>query len=182
MSSSTFSVPKRTTRPTSLRARSTSMMCSASSLGSSASSPSSKPVVLLVLPAGPRAGDRPRDHDAVAQAHHRLGRRPDDRHLGEAQEVQVGARVEQAQGAVDVERIGLEHQVVALREHHLEDVTGPDVLLGRVDRRLVLRRASSSAPPSAFSSPAGGAATISPGPRAGRSPPPARRRRAQAPS
>src|ERR1039458_6669907 len=39
MNSSTFSVPKSTTRPTSLRARSTSMTCSASSLGSSSNWP-----------------------------------------------------------------------------------------------------------------------------------------------
>ena len=97
--------------------------------------------MLLVLPARPRAGDRARDDRAVTQSDHRLGRGADDGDLREAQEVHVRARVEQAQGPVDVVGVGLERQVEALRQHHLEDVAGPDVLLGGADRRLVrLRR------------------------------------------
>ena len=95
------------------------------------------PVVLVGLAplAGP--GDRPRDHLAVEQLHHRLGRRADDRELGVAQEVHVRARVDLAQHPVDVERIGVELEVVALGEHDLEDVAGEDVLLGHLDRLLV---------------------------------------------
>ena len=103
--------------------------------------PLEEPVVVLVLPTGPRTGDGPGDDDAVAQPHHRLGRRTDDGDLGEAQEVHVGARIEQAQGAVDVVGVGTEREVEALREHDLKDVPGPDVLLGHLDRRLVGRRA-----------------------------------------
>ncbi len=50
--SSTSSVPKETTRPTSLRARSTSITCSATSFGSSTSSPSSRPSSSAVSPRG----------------------------------------------------------------------------------------------------------------------------------
>ncbi len=46
-------------------------------------------------------------------------------HLGEAQEVEVGARVDQAQHPVDVEGVGPEVEVEALRQHHLEDVARP---------------------------------------------------------
>ena len=56
----------------------------------------------------------------------------------EAQEVQVRARVEQAQRPVDVERVDLERHVEALREHHLEDVAGHDVLLGHLHGPSVL--------------------------------------------
>ena len=97
--------------------------------------------MLFALTPWPRAGDGARDDHAVAQPDHGLGRCADDGDLGEAQEVHVRARVEQAQGPVDVVGVGLELEVEPLREHDLEDVTGPDVLLRRVDRRLVVLRA-----------------------------------------
>ena len=88
---------------------------------------------VLLLGGAPRpgAGDGPGGHHAVAQADHGLGRRPDHGHLVEAQEVEVRARVEEAQGAVDVEGVGPELEVEALGQHDLEDVPGHDVLLGR---------------------------------------------------
>jgi hypothetical protein len=49
-------------------------------------------------------------------------------------EVHVRARVDLAQHPVDVERLGVEVEVVALRQHHLEDVAGQDVLAGDLDR------------------------------------------------
>ena len=67
----------------------------------------------------------PRGDDPVAQADHRLGRRADHRDLGEAEEVHVGARVDLAQGPVDVEGVGVEVEVEALGEHDLEDVARP---------------------------------------------------------
>ena len=94
-------------------------------------------VVLVGLAALAGAGDRARDHGAVEQLHHRLRRRPDDRQLGVAQEVHVRARVDLAQHPVDVERVGVELEVVALGEHDLEDVAGDDVLLGDLDGALV---------------------------------------------
>ena len=53
-----------------------------------------------------------------------------------AQEVEVRARVHEPQHPVQVEGIGAEIEVEALRQHHLEDVPGPDELLGAAARRL----------------------------------------------
>ena len=87
-------------------------------------------VVLVGAAALAGAGDRPGDHRAVDELDHRLGRRPDDGDLRAAHEVHVRARVDLAQDAVDVERVGVEIEVEALGEHDLEDVAGDDVLLG----------------------------------------------------
>ena len=65
------------------------------------------------------------------------GGRADHGDLGEAKEVEVGARVEEAEGPVDLEGLGTELQVEPLREHHLEHVPGVDVLLGHRHRRPV---------------------------------------------
>ena len=51
----------------------------------------------------------------------------------EAQEVHVGRRVDDAQGAVDREGVDAGLDVEALREDDLEDVAGGDVLLGALD-------------------------------------------------
>ena len=101
-----------------------------------------EPAVLLgCRPAAPRAGDGPGDDRPVAQPDHGLGRGPDHGHLGEAEEVEVRARVDQAQHPVDVEGVGAEvAEVEALGQHDLEDVAGDDVLLGRPHRVLVAAR------------------------------------------
>ena len=65
-------------------------------------------VVLVGATPPPRARDRPGDHLAVEQLHHRLGRRADHRHLGMAEEVHVRARVDLAEHPVHVERLGVE--------------------------------------------------------------------------
>ena len=57
--------------------------------------------------------------------------------LSMAHEVHVRARVDLSEHAVDVERIGTEVDVEALREHHLEDVAREDVLLRDLDGALV---------------------------------------------
>ena len=93
------------------------------------------------------------------QLHHRLGRRADDRELRVAHEVHVRARVHLAQHAVHVERVGVELEVVALGEHHLEDVAGDDVLLGDLDGPLVHARRPSTSAPRGSSSPATGGST-----------------------
>ena len=96
------------------------------------------PAIVLVCSAtATRARDRARDHLAIEELHHRLGTRPHDRQLGMAHEVHVRRRVHLSQHAVDVERIGAEREVVALREHDLEDIAGDDVFLGHLDRLLV---------------------------------------------
>ena len=97
-----------------------------------------EPAVVLVGRAPTTgAGDRSGDHTTVEQLHHRLGRRADDGQLVAAHEVHVRARVDLAQHSVDVERIGVELELEALREHDLEDVAGEDVLLRDLDGAAV---------------------------------------------
>ena len=112
------------------------MTCSATSLGCSESSPASRSSSASVAPAPSGPGDRPRHHHAVAQADEGLGRRAHHRAVLGAQEVEVRARVHEPQHPVQVEGIGVEVEVEALRQHHLEDVPGPDVLLGAQHRAL----------------------------------------------
>ncbi len=130
--SSTCSVPNSTTRPTSLRARSTSITCSACSFGCSTQLGAHAAVLLVGAPAPTGARDRAGDHRAVEELHHGLGRRADEREARLPDEVHVRARVDLAQHAVDVEGVGVEVEVVALGQHHLEDVAGEDVLLGHL--------------------------------------------------
>ena len=53
------------------------------------------------------------------------------------EEIHVRARVDLAEHAVEVERIGAEIDVVALRQHDLEDVSFDDVLFGDLDGLLI---------------------------------------------
>ena len=81
--------------------------------------------------AGDRAGRSPCRRAAAPSAR---ATSPTRVTLGVAHEVHVRARVHLAQHPVDVERVGVEVEVEALRQHDLEDVAGEDVLLGHLDR------------------------------------------------
>ena len=95
-------------------------------------------VLFLVAPARPRAGDRMRLDATPFDAHQHLRRRADDGAAADAEEIHVGRRVHVAERAIDGERIGGERRLEALREHHLIDVAGGDVFLGRADHLLEL--------------------------------------------
>ena len=90
-------------------------------------------VLLVRLAARPRAGDRVRLGLAALDPHEHLGRRADDRQLADAREVHVRRRVHVAQRAIHGERVGLQVDLEALRQHHLVDVAPGDVLLRRAD-------------------------------------------------
>jgi len=49
--------------------------------------------------------------------------------IGQIEEIHVGRGIERAQGAVDINRAGLERHAQALAEHHLKHVAGADVVL-----------------------------------------------------
>ena len=139
--SGTSTVPGLQTRPRSLRARSTSMTCSARSFGSASSSAASAASSSGVAPRQrvPAIGcssarRRPVDLDV------HLRRGADDVEAVEAQQVHVRARVGGAQHPVDVERVGVGRPLEALRHHDLEALAGPDRLLGRLDRLRVAAR------------------------------------------
>ena len=76
-----------------------------------------------------RAGDRVQARARALELHVRLGRRADQREVAELEQEQVRRGVDPAQRPVDRERRGRRRPLRALREHDLERVAGPDVLL-----------------------------------------------------
>ena len=74
-----------------------------------------------------------RETTRPSEPHPRLGRGADQGEARLADEVHVGAGVDLAQHPVEVERVGVEVEVEALRQHHLEDVARQDVLAGHLD-------------------------------------------------
>ena len=133
----TRTVPISATRPTSLRPRSSSIRCSARSLGSASSASASAWSSASVAPRGARAGDGADGHLAVAHAHQDLRAGADEGEAAEVEMEQERRGVGAAQRAVERERRQRERRREALREHHLEDVAGDDVLLGALHHRHV---------------------------------------------
>ena len=125
----TSTVPMSATRPTSLRPRSSSIRCSARSLGSLSRASAERLVLGVGRPARRRAGDRADGHLAVAHAHQNFGARADEREAAEVEMEQERRRVEAPQRAIERERRQRERRGEALRQHDLEDVAGADVLL-----------------------------------------------------
>ena len=133
-------MPISATRPTSLRPRSSSIRCSARSLGSASSSSAS---------AGPRAGVAPRRRVPAigrivtlpSRTRTRIsGLEPIDREAVEVEEVEEGRGVHAAQRAVEREGRQRELGLEALGQHHLEDVARRDVVLRLQHHRLVFVR------------------------------------------
>ena len=116
------------------------MMCSARSLGSASSSAARARSSASSLAAAAGAGQRADRHRAVLDADQDLGRAADQAEVAERQVEQERARVDDAQDAVDVERLGRRLDLEPLAGHDLEDVAGLDVLLAVADDRLVLAR------------------------------------------
>ena len=131
MNCGTRTEPYSQTRPTSLRPRSTSITCSARSFSLRFSSSASRTSSSSVRPRRPRAGNRMRLDPRALDAHQHLRRRADHRDAAHADEIHVRRRVHVPQRAVDGERIGVDLGLEPLRQHHLIDVAGGDVLLRR---------------------------------------------------
>ena len=126
----TLTVPISATRPTSLRPRSSSIRCSARSFGSASSSASSALSSCGVAPRGRVPAMRADRHGAVARLDQDFRARSGDGEVAEVEKEQIRRRVDPAQRAVERERRQRERRLEALRQHHLEDVAGGDVLLG----------------------------------------------------
>ena len=134
------------TRPRSLRPRSTSITCSARSLGSrwscSARSASSR----ASAPRGRVPGDRVGRQPVALDLEEQLRARADDLERRRAHEEQVRARVDPAQRAVEadaVERragrgVGRQVERLAAGEHDLDRLAGRDRVLRDLDRADVL--------------------------------------------
>ena len=126
-------LPATHTRPRSLRARSTSIACSACSFGSASSSCSSSRSRTSVSPARPRARDRPRRDAPLLDPHQGLGRGARELDAHHPQEEHVRRRVRDPEPPVDrVAAVGRGERHPP-RRHPLEDVAGQDVLLERGD-------------------------------------------------
>ena len=128
------------TRPTSLRPRSSSIRCSARSLGSASSSASSALSSSGVAPRGrvPASGrmvtSPSRTRTSIS------GLEPDQRETAEIEIEQERRRIGAAERAVERERRQRERHREALRQHHLEDVAGGDVFLGLLHHARELGR------------------------------------------
>ena len=98
-------------------------------------------VLVRRRPARPRAGDRPdRDRRRRARAPGSPGSSPATAKLAEIEVVEERRRIDPAQRAIERERRQREGRLEALRQHHLEDVAGRDVVLGAQHHRGVLGR------------------------------------------
>ena len=115
----------------SLRARSTSMTCSARSFGSASNSFSSAASSSGIFAARTRAGDRADFHLAFLAAHMNFRRRADERKSVQLQQKHVGRRIDGARRAINVQRRRLDRRGKPLRTDDLDDVAGGDVFLGR---------------------------------------------------
>ena len=113
------------------------MMCSAISFGIGQQFALEREVLGFVGATPPRSRDRAQRDFAALHAHHRFGRRADQRHIAEPQVKHVRRRIDRAQAAIEVERMHRQRRLEALRRHHLDNVAGDDVLLGRVNHRHV---------------------------------------------
>ena len=123
----------------SLRARSTSIRCSARSFSSARSSFSSARssswlAPRLRVPAIGRISTRPSVRRTWTS-----GEAPDERKVPRVEDERVGRGIDGSQRPVEVERRLGEGPREALRGHDLDDVAGPDVLLHALDQPLVLR-------------------------------------------
>ena len=127
--------PNSATRPTSFLPRSTSIRCSARSLGSAAELGRERRVLLRMGAARARAGDRPQRHLAVFYPDQDLGRAPDDVDVVAMEVVEVRCGIEGAKVPVGEKRVRRRHLEPA-RQHGLKGVAGRDVLLDAAHVRL----------------------------------------------
>ena len=123
----TCTLPKSQTRPMSLRARSTSMTCSARSLGSASNSFSSALSSSGVCPRRLRAGDGPDFDAAVFATHMNFRRRADQRETLQFEQEHVRRRIDRARRAVNIHRRSLHRRGKSLRADHLDDVARRNV-------------------------------------------------------
>ena len=144
MKSTTSTLPGSQTRPRSLRPRSTSIRCSARSLGSASSSSASALSSCGGRAARPGAGDGVDHRPAALDLDQRLGAGADDVEGAvvalEAEQVHVRAGVGGPQHPVDVQRARRARRLEALGGHDLERLAGADALLDVLDGVLVARR------------------------------------------
>ena len=84
------------------------------------------------------AGDRANGHLAIARAHQDFGRGTDQCEIGQVEIIEEGGGVHPAQRAIEVERRQRERRGKALRQHHLKDITGCDIILCRVHHHAII--------------------------------------------
>ena len=87
------------------------------------------PVLAFACPARAGSGNGPNGNFTIAHAHQYLGAGADDGKSGQIQEVEKGRWVHPAKGAVQRDGRQREGACEALRQDHLEDIAGGDVVL-----------------------------------------------------
>ncbi len=86
-------------------------------------------VDLLVRRARQRAGDGAQLRMSLIELHERFGRRADDRHVAERTVVHVRRRIDEAERAIDLERMQVVLAAELDGEHELINIAGGDVFL-----------------------------------------------------
>ena len=94
-------------------------------------------VVFVIASAFACASDWPAGYSTVAKLHQWFGRTSGDGQRRVPHEVHIWARVHLPQDAVEIERVGVEREIESLRQHHLKDVAGDDVLFRDPHRLLI---------------------------------------------
>ena len=90
-------------------------------------------VFFLCRAALARSGDRTDGDDVVPQADKNFRAGPDNGKFIKIEEEQEGRGVQPPKAAIEIDRRQVERDRETLREHHLENIAGPDVILGRID-------------------------------------------------
>src|SRR5579875_1666911 len=123
MNSSTCTLPYAHTRPRSLRPRSTSITCSARSLGSEQLR--FQPAVFgFVTTARAGAGERVIVGVAALHLDEHLGRTAHDGDIAELQKIEIGRWIHHAQRTVHFKGIGGRAGLQPLAEHDLKGISG----------------------------------------------------------
>ena len=135
----TLTVPVSATRPTSLRPRSSSIRCSARSLGSTISSSASFLSSSAVFPRG-RVPAMGRIVTLPSRRRTRIsGLEPTIGETWKVQEIKERRRIQPPQGAVKRERRQREGTAETLARHDLENIAGANVVLGLFDHGKIIR-------------------------------------------
>ena len=80
-----------------------------------------------------RSGDRTDGDDVVPQADENFRAGPDNGKFIKIEEEQEGRGVQPPKAAIEIDRRQVERDRETLREHHLENIACPNVILGRID-------------------------------------------------
>ena len=94
-------------------------------------------ILLVIYSAFSCARNRSTHNATVAQLHHRLGRRANDRHVIVFHVIHVRTRVNLSQHAVNIERVSIKLHIKSLRQYNLKNVSCTNVIFCNCDSALI---------------------------------------------